>query len=590
MTFEDFGIKIYGRTSGTMKVYCPKCHSKRTNKSDKSLSVDIDEGVFNCHYCTFHGSIKSKPYKVYTKPEWKNNTVLSEKLVKWFEGRGINQSTLIKMQITEGMEYMPQHQKEVNTVQFNYFHNGELLNIKFRSAKKAFKLCKDAELIPYNIDAIFGQKECIICEGEIDCLTYVQCGFDNTISVPNGAGNNLEYLDRFIESHFEDKETIYLATDTDTKGLELRAELVRRLGADKCKIITYGEGCKDANELMNKIGGGFVAVRDSITNAKDVKVDGIFEIADLEDELNNLYLEGLKKGDIIGLHCVDQLISWVTGRVCIITGIPSHGKSEWLDEIIYRLNLNVKWKVAYFSPENHPKQWHIAKIISKLTGKSFSKQYLSQSEYEQAREYMKDNYFFIDPEDSSDLDTILEKAKFLVKRKGIKMLVIDPYNKLEHNMESGLNETQYISKFLDRLTMFAKQNDVLLFLVAHPYKMKKENGRFEVPNLYSISGSAHFYNKADYGLSVYRNDEAGNVEVHIQKVKFKHLGNTGVAYLQYNLVNGRYVEFTNGSPNWDTNNHLNIKLFNESLNEDAIQPNLGFEKQGEDFEDDLPPD
>ena len=184
---------------------------------------------------------------------------------------------------------------------------------------------------------------------------------------------------------------------------------------------------------------------------------------------------------------------------------------------------------------------------------------------------------FIDPEDSSDLDTILQKAQFLVKRKGIKMLVIDPWNKLEHNMENGITETQYISKKLDELTTFAKQNDVLLFLVAHPYKMKKENGKFEVPNLYSISGSAHFYNKADYGISVYRNDEAGNVEVHIQKVKFKHLGNTGVGYLQYNLINGRYIEFVSGQSNWDSNNHLNIKLFNDSMNENSVQPNLDFD-------------
>lgn len=577
MTFEELGINTNGRKYGTIKVICPKCNPTRSNKGDKSLSVDLDKGLYNCHHCDFKGSIYTKPYKVYTKPEWKNNTELSVPLVKWFEGRGINQSTLIKMKITEGLEFMPQEGKEMNTIQFNYFHNGELLNVKYRTGNKRFKLVKDAELIPYNIDAIFGEKECIICEGEIDCLTYIQCGYENTISVPNGAGSNLEYLDRFIETHFEDKQTIYLATDTDKKGLELRAELIRRLGAEKCKIITYGDGCKDANELMMKIGAGFEAVRASVTNSKDVKVSGIFEVEDLQDELNSLYLDGLKRGDVIGLPCFDQFISWVTGRVCIVTGIPSHGKSELLDEIIYRLNLNVRWKVAYFSPENHPKQWHIAKIISKITGKSFSKQYLSQEEYEQAREYMKDNYFFIDPEDSSDLDDILDRAKFLVKRKGIKMLVIDPYNKLEHNIENGLNETQYISKFLDRLTTFAKQNDVLLFLVAHPYKMKKENGKFEVPNLYSISGSAHFYNKADYGLSVYRNDEAGNVEVHIQKVKFKHLGNTGVALLQYNLVNGRYIEFTGGQPDWDSNNHLNIKLFNDSMNENNIQPNLEFD-------------
>lgn len=576
MDWKDLDVDTKGRYSGQIKTLCPKCHATRTDKRDLSLSCNLDTGAYYCHYCHWEGNINYKPKKVYAKPTWRNNTTLSEPLVKWFEGRGINQSTLLKLKITEGMEWMPQKGEEVNTIQFNYFLEGELINTKFRTGDKCFKLVKDAELIPYNLDSINGRKECIITEGEIDALTFVQCGFDYSISVPNGATTNLEYLDRFIESHFDDKEVIYIATDTDKKGMELRAELVRRFGAEKCKIVSYGEDCKDANELLNKVGQGPLAVVAAIKEAKEVKVDGIFEVSDIKDELNNLYEIGLQKGATIGHPNFDDLMSFELGRLLIVTGIPSHGKSEFVDEIIYRLNLIHKWKPAYFSPENHPLQLHISKIISKLTGKKFDKECLSKAEYEEARDMMQDNYFFIDPKDSSDMDTILEKAQWLVKKRGIKILVIDPWNKIEHNIPNGMSETQYISKILDRIIMFGKKNSLLTILVAHPTKMKQENGRMEVPNLYSINGSSHFYNKTDFGICVYRDKQLNVVNVHVQKVKFKHLGREDVAQFNYNINNGRYVPYTDGVPKWDNDNQLHKQTFNDSLQDD-IQPNFNFD-------------
>lgn len=576
MDWSYLNINIHGRKSGQIKTLCPKCNHKRSDKSDKSLSCNLDTGSYHCHYCDWKGNVNSFLKKAYTKPTWNNNTELSTPLVKWFEGRGITQSTLIKLKITEGLEFMPQKNKEVNTIQFNYFLNDELVNIKFRTADKCFKLVSNAELIPYNIDSISGQKECIITEGEIDCLTFVQCGFSSVISVPNGATTNLEYIDRFVESHFDDKEAIYIAVDVDKKGLELREELIRRLGAERCKIVTYGDGCKDANELLNSIGQGALAVVNAIQEARDVKVDGIFEVNDVSEQLDSLLDEGLQKGATTGHLDFDNLISFEVGRLLVVTGIPSHGKSEFVDEILYRLNLAHKWKIAYFSPENHPLQVHVSKIISKLTGKSFDKKYLKQIEYEEARDMMQDNYFFIDPKESSDIDTVLDKALWLVRKRGIKILVIDPFNKLEHNIQIGMSETQYISKFLDRLIMFAKQHSVMMVLVAHPTKMKMEKGVFDLPNLYSINGSSHFYNKTDFGICVFRNEETGLVDVHVQKVKFKHLGKGGLAKFHYNISNGRYVPYEGDIPAWDNDNQLRKQMFNDRLNNEPIQASIDY--------------
>ena len=190
-------------------------------------------------------------------------------------------------------------------------------------------------------------------------------------------------------------------------------------------------------------------------------------------------------------------------------------------------------------------------------GKRFSKSTLSYGEYKQVKRHLEDNIFFISPKDDFRLDTILERAKFLVRRKGIKALVIDPYNRLEDESE-GQNETKYISKQLDRLTNFAQQNDVLVILMAHPTKQpRNKDGVIEAPTLYDISGSANFYNKTDFGIVVHRNRVENTVEVIIQKVKFRHLGECGTALFKYNLNNGRYTPYTNGvEPKWDNDNHL----------------------------------
>ena len=450
---------------------------------------------------------------------------------------------------------MPQKEGKANTIQFNYYKNGELVNTKFRTGDKCFKLVKDAELLPYNIDAIKGCKECIITEGEMDALTFVECGMLNVVSVPNGANANLDYLDDYIEEYFDDKETIYIASDTDTKGVLLRDELLRRFGAERCRVLEYGEGCKDANEHLQKYGKE--SLLKVLADAPEIKLEGVFTVSDFEQSLDSLFEYGLQKGVTIGHECFDRLCSFETKRLCVVTGIPGSGKSEFIDEIAERLNMRYDWRFAYFSPENAPLAYHASKLIEKFTGKKFDKQHLTYGEYKTVKEHLEQNFFFISPHNDFKLDTILEKARFLVRRKGIKCLVIDPYNRLESE-QGNRNETQYISGVLDKLTNFAQLNDVLVILMAHPTKQpKNKDGIVEAPTLYDISGSANFYNKADFGIVVHRNRIDNTVEVHIQKVKFRHLGECGTALFKYNLNNGRYSPYQNGiEPDWDNENHL----------------------------------
>lgn len=580
--YSDFGIQIpSGKTRGKIKVFCPQCHETRHDKRDKSLSVDLDKGVWNCHYCGWGGTINVSDYDdspegkkrwmeqqpwynphrlrkqkpVYKKPAQRQTAPLSEKAIAWFKSRGISLDTLTACKITEGMEWMPQKNQEWNTVQFNYYLKGELINTKFRTGDKCFKLCSGAQLIPYLIDNIKGQKECIITEGEMDALSFYEVGFHNVVSVPNGANANLDYLDDFIEDYFDDKDTIFIASDTDTKGIELRDELLRRFGAERCRVVEYGQGCKDANEHLMKYGAE--SLKQALLSAPEIKLEGVFTVSDFEESLDALFEHGMQRGVTIGHECFDRLCSFETKRLLTVTGIPGSGKSEFIDEIAERLNMRYGWRFAYFSPENAPLAYHASKLIEKFTGKKFSKETLTYGEYKQVKQHLETDFFFISPKDDYRLETILERAKFLVRRKGIKALVIDPYNRLEDESD-GTSETKYISRQLDRLTNFAQQNDVLVILMAHPTKQtKNKDGVIEAPTLYDISGSAHFYNKTDFGIVVHRNRVENTVEVIVQKVKFRHLGEVGTALFKYNINNGRYTDYTpNTEPVWDNSNHL----------------------------------
>jgi len=556
------------RSGGEERQICPVCSKDRRKNRVKCFSWNHDKNTGYCSHCqgSFVLSEGSKSFEYvsrekreYKRPEWNNNTELSEKLVKWFENRGISQFTLRQMKITEGKEWMPQTGREENTVQFNYFRNKELINTKFRDGRKNFKFTSGAELILYNLDSIVDKEQIIIVEGEIDALSCYESGLHNVVSVPNGAGTgtiNFEYIDNCI-SYFENVKEIIIATDNDAPGINLKNQLAHRFGIERCFKVDFSP-YKDSNDILVNEGAESLKNR-IIQSKKPFPIDGVFNANDFEDDLDLLYERGLQPGKQIEIPEFDELISFETGRLYTWTGIPGHGKSEFLDYVLERLNIIHGWKIGYFSPENHPLQLHASKIIEKLTGEKFSKHTLDTATYEGAKEYIKDNFFFVNPSDDYKVETILEKARILVFKYGIKAFVIDPYNKLEHQFSN--NESQYISQFLDKIINFAKRNNISMHLVAHPRKMNKTpSGLYEVPNLYDINGSSNFYNKTDFGITVYRDMQTAYTTVYVQKVKFKHLGKPSDCKFMWNCNNGRYAYFPGdvNSIDWDNQCHLNI--------------------------------
>jgi hypothetical protein len=268
----------------------------------------------------------------------------------------------------------------------------------------------------------------------------------------------------------------------------------------------------------------------------------IFSKSQVKESALQMYENGLPKGFGIGLDELDRIIRWETGRLSVITGVPNFGKSEFLDFVLVQLNRLYGWKTLFFSPENYPIGYHLQKLVSKVRSKPFDKNSLNINDFNRSLDHITDNFFFLNYEAVETLDDILACAEQLIHEEKIKVLVIDPYNRLEHQRASNQTETEYISKFLDTLSNFAKRVEILIHLIAHPRKMSKKDGVFEVPNYYDINGSANFANKADYCLTVHRDKAAMRTEIHVEKVKFKNLGCQGVAYLKYDIDTGNYYE------------------------------------------------
>jgi twinkle protein len=534
--------------AGKKEGICPKCSADRKpeNRKAKCAMYDWERGLGTCMNCdevfqlhTFKR--KGGADKEYVLPEWKNNTSLSTGAVKWFEERGISQKTLADMKVSEGSEWMPQVSKEVNTIQFNYFINEQLINTKYRDGRKNFKLVKGAEKVFYNINNIIGHDWCVIVEGEMDALSLYEVGIKNVVSVPNGATLNrlnLDYLDNCIE-YFEDKSKIILATDSDEAGQNLQQELIRRFGAEVCWMADFNIH-KDANDLL--MADGRNALLDAIHNAKAVPLENVVTVNDINDELEEFIHEGFKPGFQVGLDNFDSIFSTYTGQFITVTGVPSSGKSDFVDRMAVGYQMKYGWKTAFASPENKPTFLHAHKLIRKIGGWMPKQEDLGGNKWKDCWNVVNDNFYFIESE-RYDLEAVLKKGAELVKRKGIKCLVIDPFNKVKLKGTAAMSIPDATMEYLAQIETFAKKYDVLVIVVAHPTKMyKKDDGTMDEPTMYSIKGGGEWYDASYHGLLVHRNYGNNTVKVKVLKVKFQNLGeNQAEAHFKWNHASGDYI-------------------------------------------------
>jgi len=547
-TFNQHNLEV-GKTQGV----CPwstDCR-KPSNHKKKCSSYDWERGLGTCHNCNKTYQLhtykrKGASTREYVVPDFSTKThkAPSSKVLQWFKSRGISQETLEALNVSEGPEFMPQTGKTENTIKFNYFIGNQLINVKYRDGAKNFKLYKGAEKVFYNINSIVGHDSCVIVEGEIDVLALHEAGVPNVISVPNGAtlnNNNLDYLDNCID-YFDDKTKIIIAVDADEAGTMLKQELVRRLGAEICYLVDFN-GCKDANEYLLEHGKD--KLKAVVNDAQQVPLENVTTLKNIENDLEDFVKNGFKPGYQVGLNNFDNIFSTYTGQFITVTGIPSSGKSDFVDQMVVGYNKLYGWKTAFASPENAPIYLHAHKLMRKCWGDMPSRGDIGGAKWKQVADHVNDNFYFIDM-DKYSLESVLRKGAELVKRKGIKCLVIDPYNKVRDVNAVSDDVNRYTMDYLSKIESFCKKYDVLTFIVAHPTKMPRENGKMIEPNMYNIKGGGEWYDASYHGLLVHRDYEAKNTKVKVLKVKFQNLGENGAeAFFTWEPKSGSFVPEVN---------------------------------------------
>lgn len=601
--FIDFGINVPAHRTGHVKVICPKCKQRKSGTREKDLSVDLTNGVWKCHSqkCGWTGSLntgnKSQVKKEYVKPEWKNNTDLTDTAVKYFESRGIPQFTLRENKVTSGYDWMPKAGKEIETIHFNYFLNGELINIKYRGRNKDFRLHKDAKLIMYGLDWIKDSKDCYIVEGEIDMLSVWAAGINYVISVPNGAsmGNSgLEYIDNSIE-YLDHIERFFIATDTDAPGINLRNELIRRLGEERCYTVELEK--KDANEYLcqlidgkyQPLPNGKENLLEALKNFKEVKVEGVFDLEGNFQEMLTSFRSGKIRGTTTYFENVDHHWTWRSKEVTLVTGYNNEGKTNLMFQFAVLKAYYEDWKFALYSPENTPMGDLYDDLIHCYVGigcdKFYANNLMTEQQYIDACGFINDHFFLINPEEDNTIDNIFSKTKFLVNRKGIKALIIDPYNQIEHLMERGEREDLYISRFMSQLKRYSVKYDLCIILIAHQVTpLFSKNEDYPQPDAYKIKGGGTFSDKADNVLVVwrpYRRSDPTNKEVKFIACKIKKqrlVGIPGETELYYSRAKNQYFE---SQVNCEQARYSNLEVIDIRVKPKPgpMQSNLNFDNE-----------
>lgn len=536
---SKLGIDTKGQFSGLIKTKCPKCSSTRKKTNDPCLSVNIDTGLYKCHNCQWSGSASARQYNV---PEPRKEGP-DGRIQAYFSGRGILPLTVESFRITMAVETMPQDGKKHVTVCFNYYDDMSLVNIKFKTSTKLFKMVTGAKKIAYNLNSIKESDYVIICEGEEETMVWHQSGYPHVVSCPGGANvntNNLEWLDNSYQ-YFENKKII-LATDSDAPGRKLRDDLARRFEHSDVYVVSFPDDCKDANDVLKLYGSECLG--NLFKEAKLLPIKELSEAMDYRDLILTYRSDGYPKGATVAMNDTDKLLSWNRGELVVVSGIPGVGKSSLIDYYYIRLAVIENWKFGIFSPENAV-PLKITRMIEQLMGDSIKE--LNEEQIKYALSFINEHFYFYNIEEMENfkIEHILTLAKGMIRRYGITCLCLDPFNYLE--LEGSKENThENIGELLRNLKKFCLKYDINVTLIAHPRKMDKLGAEYKVPTLYDIAQSSHFFNSSDVGMVVHRRfqGEPGeqNITLHVQKMKYHFRGQLGNVDYYFDKKTGRYSE------------------------------------------------
>lgn len=445
---------------------------------------------------------------------------------------------------------------------FPCFRGGRIHRRKMRTlgAEKRFHQEGDGP-IPWNEDVLRDESMAslplIITEGEVDALTAIQCGFVRAISVPDGAPMEAS-KEPFGERRYawvkdvaplmmrQHVPEIILAVDGDEPGHALMQDLSVMLGRSRCKFLTYplakdGRRLKDLNDVLMEY--GHRGVTETLNRARFIQSDGVYSM----DELPELPPSVSYRA---GYPLLDENYRLRLGDFCVVTGIPSHGKSVFVNDYLCRIANQHGFRIVWASFEQEPKRDHRRLLRTWYWGEGEEadptpewKQTDQQKEWADA--WIKKHHRFILADEDADvtLDWILERMEQAVIQHDCQVVVIDPWNEMDHMRERDETETEYVGRAIKRFKRFATAFQVHLVVVAHPTKLRRDaDGSTPMPMLYDIAGSAHWANKADVAIVVHRQTEEDTI-IKVAKSRYhSQIGEPGSVKMHFGKDDAHFHE------------------------------------------------
>ncbi len=583
-----------------VKVLCPACGGGRTKEQSLSVKLDAD-GAGIAWHCfrgncggsnIIPGSGRIEGVGVHDRvPERRERRIpvkpvlhteaekaRPDSFYALFEKRGISRETVDEFGIYGVSRRWPKLDDDGKpvkddegeivwegkpTVVFPYRWRGEVVNRKFRSIHKQFAQDRDSQRTLFNADAITTPDVVVLCEGEFDVMACWEAGLRQVVSLPDGSPNKLLDEDdpkRVDDMRFDPLENcadildgvekFVIATDADVAGGYLAEEFARRLGRHRCWRVGWPEGCKDANDVLVKHGRD--ALVRCVEQAEPWPLSGLVTIK--QGQLSEFLRSGkMPAGLSCGIAGLDEIARLPAGQgwLTLVTGIPSHGKTSfvrpWLTFLAQKHDLGIVW----CSPEDNRAETVALEVARIIAGQPLydAGSYIPDEVLARAEEWIARHITFVqsdDPDTEMTLDWVLARAEEAKRRHARHLLVIDPWNEVEHSFDARReSETQYTGRSLRRLKAWGRAEGMSVMIVVHPKNQIRDpkSKKYPVVDGYDINGGANWNNKADLGLTVYRAEE-GYVQAHCWKARFPAFGKRGaMANLKLDRRTGRLSSF-----------------------------------------------
>lgn len=432
------------------------------------------------------------------------------KVYAYFEQRKISRETLDALDVRQDSE---------GNVVFNYYDTNDVLTmVKYKPSHKvqhgqAKCWCQqnsDTAPLLFNMNRINVNSPLLICEGEPDCLSAIEAGFKNAVSVPLGSSNlhwideNLEWLDQF--------ESIIICADNDDAGVKMQKECVPRLGSWRTKVVDIpaipigntGRVTKDLNEILYVCGKD--KVLELILDAKDSPVPSVADLSDVEPtEYEDV------DGVTTGLKAIDdELMRLFFGTLTIVSGQPGSGKSSLLTQLACNsLNNDIStWLFSGELPNGVEKSWfnyifagprNITDAISRR-GNPYKK--ISTTTLAEINKTYKGRWHIYRDDYDNTLDKLIASMTDTVRKYGARCLILDNFMCID--TETSEEELRSQTDTIKKLIEFAKKYQVAVILVCHPRKMDAGTN----VGIYDIAGTSNIVNLAHRTIGLRRVTDA----------------------------------------------------------------------------------